>query len=130
MAASPSLSERRTESEVSERFGLTNDTLRYYERLGLLGVIPRDSSGDRSYTEENCSRIGFIKCMRDAGVSIEALIQYTKLLGEGPKTHDQRKQILIEQREVMHERAKQIQHGIDTLDYKIENYDAIMKDVK
>ena len=117
-------------SEVSRRFGLTNDTLRYYERLGLLGEIPRDASGDRSYTEESYDRIHFVKCMRDAGVSIEALVHYMKLLDEGPETHEQRKQILVEQREVMRERAKQIQHGIDTLDYKIENYDAIMKDIK
>ena len=117
-------------SEVGERFGLTNDTLRYYERQGLLGVIPRDASGDRDYTEENCKRIYFIKCLRDAGVSIEALVQYTKLLDEGPATHEQRKQILIEQREVLRGRAEKKKKGINTLNYKIENYDTILKDIK
>jgi len=68
-----------TIKEVSEKYGLSQDTLRYYEKIGLIPRISRNGSGVRDYTEEDCRWIEFIKCMRNAGVQIEALIEYVKL---------------------------------------------------
>ena len=62
-----------TISEVSEKYGLTPDTLRYYERIGLIPPVPRTRSGLRDYDESSCNWIEFIKCMRGAGLQIEAL---------------------------------------------------------
>ena len=56
--------------EVSTLYGLSTDTLRYYERIGLIRNVPRDKNGVRNYSEENCHTIAFIKCMRAANVSI------------------------------------------------------------
>lgn len=55
-------------AEVSKTCELSPDTLRYYERIGLVPAISRDSSGLRDYTEEDCRWIEFIKCMRNAGL--------------------------------------------------------------
>ena len=57
--------------EVSEQYDITPDTLRYYERIGLIRNVPRDKNGIRNYSEENCNTIAFIKCMRSGNVSIE-----------------------------------------------------------
>ena len=72
-----------TISEVSEKYGLTPDTLRYYERIGLIPPVPRTKSGLRDYDESSCNWIEFIKCMRGAGLQIEALIEYVALYQQG-----------------------------------------------
>ena len=63
-------------AEVSKQFGISADTLRYYERIGLLSHVHRNESGIRDYGEQDLARIRFVKCMRGANVSIEALIEY------------------------------------------------------
>ena len=53
--------------EVSEQFGISSDTLRYYERIGLIQPVNRNTNGIRDYTELDTRRVQFIKCMRSAG---------------------------------------------------------------
>ena len=73
-------------AEVSKKYDLTQDTLRYYERVGLLPRVNRTSSGIRDYTEEDCRWVEFIKCMRQAGLPIEVLIEYVALYQKGDET--------------------------------------------
>lgn len=113
-------------AEVSEKYGLSADTLRYYERAGLLGDIPRDRSGMRDYGEEECNRVEFIKCMRDAGVSVAALAEYMRLMPQGDATVTRRKEILEEQRDQIQANIDRIQHGLDRLNYKIDNYETVI----
>ena len=61
-------------SEVSERSGVSSDTLRYYERIGLIPPVNRSKNGIRDYNEIDVKRVEFIKCMRGAGLPIETLI--------------------------------------------------------
>jgi len=112
-----------TITEVSKKFGLSPDTLRYYERIGLIPRVHRNESGIRDYTEEDCRWIDFIKCMRDAGVQIEALIEYVALFQQGDATVEARKQILIEQREQLIARIEEMQKALERLNYKIEQYE-------
>lgn len=110
-------------SEVSERFDLTKDTLRYYERVGLIPEIRRNSSGNRDYREEDCNWIEFIKCMRDAGLSIDTLIEYLELYQEGDSTIRERKEILTEERDKLAEKISKMQQTLDRLNYKIDVYE-------
>ena len=71
-----------TIAEVSRKYDITADTLRYYERIGLIPNVPRTKSGIRDYDEESCRWIELMKCMRKAGVQIEALIEYERLDGK------------------------------------------------
>ena len=73
-------------AEVSKRYGVSTDTLRYYERIGLLRHVPRNKSGIRDYDEASCNAVEFVKCMRDAGMSIESLVEYMELLEQGDET--------------------------------------------
>lgn len=68
-----------TIKEVSKKFGISPDTLRYYERIGLIPKVRRNRRGIRDYIEEDGKWIEFIKCMRDTGIEIEALLEYVIL---------------------------------------------------
>lgn len=114
-----------TIAEVSKKYNVTSDTIRYYEKVGLIPHVPRTKSGIRDFDEESCRWIEFIKCMRNAGLSIEILLKYVSLFKEGKKTVGQRKELLIEQRERLEEKQIEIKNTIDRLDYKIKIYQEI-----
>lgn len=114
-----------TIAEVSKKYDLTPDTLRYYEKVGLLSPVPRTKNGIRDYDKQSCKRIEFVKCMRNAGVEIEILIKYMTLLGKGKSTVKERKELLEEQRKKLLEKQKNINETINRLNYKIEIYEEI-----
>lgn len=114
-----------TIAETSKKYDLTPDTLRYYERIGLLNNVPRTSNGIRDYDEQSCRRIEFIKCMRAAGVEIEILIEYMALLAKGKSTVTARKRLLEEQRIKLLEKQKNINETVEKLNYKIALYEEI-----
>ena len=116
-----------TIAEVSKKYDITPDTLRYYERIGLLSNVPRSESGIRNYDEKACRRIEFVKCMRSAGVEIEILIEYMSLLEKGKSTVEARKQLLEEQRNKLLEKQNSINQTLERLDYKIELYNEIVE---
>jgi DNA-binding transcriptional MerR regulator len=115
-----------TIAEVSKRYDLTADTLRYYERIGLLPAINRNSSGNRDYTEEDCRWVLFIKCMRSAGLSIELLIEYVALFQKGDETLEVRKELLMEQRKQLVGKIEELQGTLSYLDQKIDGYNDLM----
>jgi len=110
-------------AEVSERYGLSSDTLRYYERIGLLPHVNRGENGIRDYSELDLQRIDFIKCMRNAGLPIEVLIDYMELIQKGDSTIEARQEILVEQRDLLVARIQQLQKTLDLLNHKIEVYE-------
>ena len=112
-----------TIAEVSKKYDISADTLRYSERIGLIPPVPRTKSGIRDYDEVSCGWIELMKCMRAAGVQIEALIEYVALFQQGDSTVDARKAILIEQRDQLVERMADMQRSLDRLNYKIERYE-------
>lgn len=109
-------------AEVSEKYDLSADTLRYYERIGLIPPVNRKESGIRDYTEEDCGWVEFIKYFRNAGVQVEALVEYVALCQEGDTTMEAREHILLEQRKRLTDRIAQMQETLTRLDAKIENY--------
>lgn len=118
-------------AEVSERYGLSADTLRYYERVGLIPPVNRNDGGIRDYNELDLRRVDFIKCMRGAGLPVEVLIEYMELVQQGDSTIEARKEILIEQRDLVAARLADMQKTLDLLNHKIEVYDqAILKKEK
>lgn len=112
-----------TISEVAKKYNLSADTIRYYERIGLIPRVNRNASGIRDFTENDCGWVEFIKCMRGAGLPIEALIDYVALFQQGDITVEARKTILVEQRHVLVERMKEMQSTLERLNQKIEHYE-------
>lgn len=111
-----------TIKEVAEKFDMTNDTLRYYEKVGLVGPVKKNSSGIRDYSEEDLKRIEFIKCMRSAGISIEVLKKYVDLYDEGESTKLERQHLLEEEQDKLEEKIRTMTEALDKLKYKIELY--------
>lgn len=110
-------------TEVSKRYQLSPDTLRYYERIGLIPPVNRNASGIRDYTEEDCTWVNFIKCMRGSGLSIEILTEYVTMFQQGNDTVKARKELLIEQRNLLDNRIKEMQKTLERLDNKIDGYE-------
>ncbi|MFQ9510250.1 MAG: MerR family transcriptional regulator [Lachnospiraceae bacterium] len=112
-----------TIAEVSKKFEMSSDTLRYYERIGLIPTVTRTPGGIRNYTEEDCGWVEFIKCMRASGIQVEALVEYVSLFQQGDKTREDRKHILIEQRKQLEARIEEMQKTLDRLNRKIDGYE-------
>lgn len=115
-----------TIAEVSKQYNISADTLRYYERIGLIPPVNRNKNGIRDYTYEDCKWVDFIKCMRSAGLPIEVLIEYVTLFRQGNSTIEARKEILIEQRGILEEKINFMTATLERLNYKIDNYDTII----
>lgn len=110
-------------SEVSKTYNISIDTLRYYEKTGLIPAVPRDQNGLRNYDEASCQWVEFIKCMRSAGLPIDVLSEYVKLFRQGDKTLEARKNLLMEQREILCQKIEAMQKTLERLDYKISLYE-------
>lgn len=109
--------------KVSELFKMPKDTLRYYEKIGLIPPVPRTLNGIRDYDETSCKWIDFIKCMRGAGLSIDVLTRYVALFQQGDSTIDERKALLEQQRDVLAIEIEAKQKVLDKLNNKIKVYD-------
>jgi DNA-binding transcriptional MerR regulator len=117
-------------SEISQRYGLTPDTLRYYEKIGLIAPVPRNASGIRNYSEDEIKRIEFIKCMRRAGIPLQTLIEYIELAKKGDDTISLRREILLQQREQLVVKMRDLQETLNFLEYKIKIYDKAVLNAK
>ena len=115
-----------TIAEVAQKCGLTPDTLRYYERVGLVPTVKRSAGGIRNYSENDCRWVEYIRCMRSAGVSIETLAEYVKLFQQGSATAAARKQLLLEQRRQIVSRIDELNSALNRLDWKLDGYEERM----
>lgn len=116
-----------TIKEVSEKFQITQDTLRYYERVGMIPPVTRTAGGIRDYQETDLAWVELAVCMRSAGLPVEAMIEYVKLYQEGDATIPARHQLLTAQREALLEQRAQINDTLKRLDYKISRYEEALK---
>ncbi|MFV0555594.1 MAG: MerR family transcriptional regulator [Lactovum sp.] len=109
-----------TISEVSERSGISLDTLRYYEKIGLIPKIRRNSSGQRDYQEADLEHLNFISCMKKAGCSLEVIKDYITLYQLGEQTVDERLKLLENQKKILLKNFEELKSSLNFLDYKIE----------
>lgn len=111
--------------KVSEQLGISSDTIRYYERIGLVPPINRDKNGIRNFTDIDIQKLDFIKCMRHAGLSIESLHEYMHLYSlNDDRTIPARKKILEEEAEKLDERIANLQETRAYLQHKIDIYES------
>jgi DNA-binding transcriptional MerR regulator len=116
-----------TIKEVCEKYGITPDTLRYYERVGVIPEVTRTAGGIRDYQAEDIQWVEKAVCMRDAGVPIEILIEYVRLCRQGDETIEARANLLKEARARIVEARKKCDAALERLDYKIGRYELAMK---
>lgn len=111
--------------KVADMFDLSVDTLRYYERVGVIPPISRNESGYRDYTTNDLNWIYLAKNLRNAGLSVESLIEFAHLaqLREAQNVEKAQKQILVDQLEELDRKLEEMQEVRELLVYKIETYD-------
>ena len=112
-----------TIKEVSEKYDISQDTLRYYERIGMIPPVTRTSSGIRDYQESDLGWVEHVICMR----SVESIIEYVKLFQEGDETIPSRLQLLVEQRKNLLDQMEQMNVTLKRLNYKIDRYETAVK---
>lgn len=111
-----------TIKEVSEAYGLSQDTLRYYERVGMIPPVTRSKSGHRNYQEKDLGWVELAKCLRNAGLTVEAIVEYVRLSLEGESTIQERYELLKQQREDLLLKRRRMDEAIGRLEHKINMY--------
>jgi DNA-binding transcriptional MerR regulator len=110
-------------SDVSKKFNISIQTLRYYEREGLIPAIHRDSNGVRDYQKDELYWIHYVQALRNSGVTVASIKKYVGLVQKGSETREQRKQILLEQRQALLKKRAQIDDALKHMDIKLKSYD-------
>ncbi|MCD8372485.1 MAG: MerR family transcriptional regulator [Clostridia bacterium] len=112
-----------TIKEVSEKYEIPADTLRYYEKVGAIPPVTRTASGIRDYSEDDIAWVELAKCMRAAGLPVNTLVEYLKLFKQGDSTFFKRLELLKKQKTILLQQQQQIAETIAKLDYKISLYE-------
>lgn len=116
-----------TIKEVSEKYNISQDTLRYYERVKMIPEVTRTAGGIRDYQEEDLRWVELAICMRNSGLPVEAMIEYLALFQKGDETIPARLELLNSQMEVLARQKEQIEETMSRLYYKIERYEEVIK---
>lgn len=116
-----------TIKEVAEKYDITPDTLRYYERIKMIPEVTRTAGGIRDYQESDLQWVELALCMRSAGLPIEAMIEYLQLYQKGDATIPARLELLNNQMEVLKEQRDKIEATMKKLSYKISRYEEAVK---
>ena len=112
-----------TVGEMAQKLGVPASTLRYYDKEGLLPFVERSSGGIRMFRENDFEWLQVIRCMKKAGMSIKDIRQYIELSMQGDDTIDTRLEMFRHQREVLTQQIQQLQHTLETVEYKCWFYE-------
>ncbi|WP_432565411.1 MerR family transcriptional regulator [Kineococcus sp. SYSU DK003] len=110
-------------AQAAARSGFSTETLRYYERAGILAPVGRTAGGRRAYTDDDLWTLGFLRCLRDTGMPIAALRRYAELSAD-PATMPARADLLAEHDEAITRRIAELRAQQDRLREKIAWYRA------
>ena len=113
--------------QVCSRYGLTPDTLRYYEKVGVIPEVRRTASGIRDYDDVAIGWVENAVCMRGAGVPVESIIEYVRLYQAGDATLRARRDLLMDVHTKLLAQKQQMEAEIDRLSFKIRRYDVALK---
>lgn len=116
-----------TIKEVCEKYDITANTLRYYERVGAIPPVSRTKGGIRCYTDQDAGWVENAICMRSAGLSVEMLSEYVRLFREGDSTISARRDLLVEARKEIAAGLRKYQETMDRLNYKISRYNEAIR---
>ena len=107
--------------------GLTQDTLRYYEKIGVIPPVHRSASGIRDYDEHDLGWVENAVCLRNAGVPVESIAEYVKLYQAGDETFAARRDLLSHVLADLTEQRSQLDAAIQKLTYKVNRYEAAVR---
>ena len=114
--------------DVSEKLNISQYTLRYYEKEGLIPYVQRNYSGRRVYSDNDLIWIQLIGCMRATGMSIAYIKNYVELTVQGKSTLLKRREIIIEQKEIIETEIKKYSDLLEVVNIKLQRYNQLIID--
>ncbi len=123
--AANSTAQSYTIGECARRSGFTMDTLRYYERIGLIDAVDRTTTGQRRFSDEHLEWLGTLKCLRDTGMPVEQMGTFALLVREGDHTIPERIKLLEEHRVAVDARMADLAAKRDYISGKIQYYKSV-----
>src|SRR3954452_15049867 len=118
----------RSIQRAAAETGLSTDTLRYYERIGILPNIGRSESGHRRFTDDDMGWIRLVQCLRATGMPLEDLHRYAELVQDGEHTAAERLPILEAHRARILAEMHELSTALDVVDRKISGYSTLVAD--
>lgn len=119
--------ETLTIQQVAEATGLSEHTLRYYERIGLIHPISRAGNGHRRYQQNDVGWIDFLNKLRATGMSIQQMQRYAELQREGDSTLPQRLEMLKAHHEEVEAQIEALTENLKVISYKIGIYSDMLE---
>jgi len=116
----------RTIQDAAAETGVSRDTLRYYERIGILPGISRSKSGHRRFSDDDMGWIKLVQCLRATGMPIEDLHAYAELAQQGDATAPQRLRLLQDHRRRINEDMQELAIALELVERKIAGYDQLL----
>lgn len=114
--------------EVRNLTGLSDHTLRYYEKGGILPDIRRQDNGHRLYKKKDLDWLDFVVCLRATGMPLSTIRKYRELMEQGDSTAEERKILLVEQKKNLLIEISTLQASLKRINFKIDFYDQICSD--
>lgn len=111
-----------TPSEAVAKSGFSLDTLRYYEKIGLLSDVARDASGRRRFSDDDLGRLFMLRCLRDTGMPIAEMLRFTRLVREGDHTLAERAALLEEHDQRVERQIALLREQQGRIQWKIRHY--------
>lgn len=108
--------------DVADSTGLTPDTLRWYEREGLIPSVPRGTDGRRRYDDATLRMIALLVRLRRTGMPVAQMRDFVELLTEGAASHGRRLSLLEDHRTHVRQRIAELQDDLGVLEDKIDHY--------
>jgi DNA-binding transcriptional MerR regulator len=116
-------------SEISKLTKLKAHTLRYYESIGLIKDIKRNTAGKRVYNEQDLKWLEFIIRLRETGMNISKMKEYARLRYAGDDTISERKNIMQEHLKSIEEEIKRLLEAKKFVENKIQTYNKMEEDI-
>jgi DNA-binding transcriptional MerR regulator len=119
---------RYSPGQVAEQTGFSIDTLRYYERVGLLEDIERNSGGQRVFSEQDVSWLMILRCLRETGMPIQRMVRFAELARGGEETIPERITVLEEHDREVDAKIAQLRDEQEHIRGKIDYYQGVLRD--
>lgn len=116
----------RTIQRAAAETGVSRDTLRYYERIGILPGIARSKSGHRRFSDDDMGWIKLVQCLRATGMPIEDLHAYAELVQQGDGTAGERLGLLENHRRRIQDEMTGLATALELVERKIAGYDRLL----
>jgi DNA-binding transcriptional MerR regulator len=101
---------------------LTTYTIRYYDREGLLSNVKRDKSGNRIFTKDDMEMLSLICCLKNTGMPIKEIKQFTDWQNQGNHTLQARNDMLVNHKEDVLKQIEDLQKYLHLIDWKLDYY--------